>query len=142
MYTDAEKIVIYLTPFVINVNLKILMYEFGKDYHIQQKDFIINPSLINTSNLNTTTSGSDIVDICVLYKGTHYDLIYNKDDIILKNKEVTEFYKNKDEKFNYITQNLMESYKYIKSKNNQNIHIDNLLLVSYTDKMYDSKFLF
>lgn len=64
MHQDAEKIVIYLTPFLLKVDVKILVYDFGSNFMEQLKIFecyIPNKSAI-----------------VLLYKKSHYDLIYEK----------------------------------------------------------------
>lgn len=60
--TDAEKIVIYLTPFVLKINLQIIIYEFDTDSNAIVKDF---PSYLDNKQ-----------NICLLYRKTHYDLVY------------------------------------------------------------------
>ena len=60
--TDAEKIVIYLTPLVLKTNLKIFIYEFDSNPCYIIKDF---PCYIE-----------DKSEILLLYRKTHYDLYY------------------------------------------------------------------
>jgi len=61
--TDAEKIVIYLTPFVLKTNLKIIIYEFDSpDSFFLTKDF---PCYLEDKH-----------EIVVLYRKTHYDIAY------------------------------------------------------------------
>lgn len=61
--TDAEKIVIYLTPFVLKMNLKIIIYEFDSaDSFLLTKEF---PSYLDNKH-----------EIVVLYRKTHYDIAY------------------------------------------------------------------
>jgi hypothetical protein len=64
METEAEKIVIYLTPYVLKTNLSILIYEFDKDSSVLVKEFPCHLS--------------DKPEIILLYRKTHYDLIYSK----------------------------------------------------------------
>jgi hypothetical protein len=63
MGTDAEKIVIYLTPFVLKANLKIIIYEFDNNFTIQSRDFPCY--LPNKPN------------ITLLFRKTHYDYVYS-----------------------------------------------------------------
>lgn len=65
LYTYAEKIVIYLTPFVLKVNLKLIFYDFGNDCNIQTKEF--------SSYL------ADKTQILLLYRKAHYDLAYTEE---------------------------------------------------------------
>ena len=64
MYSDAEKIVIYLTPFLLNIDLNVFLYE-GE----QTKNFesIKCPNLINENYVITTIN-----------KKLHYELLYSK----------------------------------------------------------------
>lgn len=64
LYTYAEKIAIYITPFVIKMNLRVLFYDYGEDCNIQTKDF--SCFLKNKQTLN------------ILYRKAHYDIIYSK----------------------------------------------------------------
>jgi hypothetical protein len=65
LYTYAEKIAIYLTPFVLKCNVKIIFYDYGIDCNIQTKDF---PSYL--PNKQT---------LILLYRKCHYDLCYSKE---------------------------------------------------------------
>ena len=66
LYEYAERIVIYLTPFVLKVNLNIVMYEKGVGNNIESKEF---------SNYLGSSSNS----INLLYKESHYEIFYTKD---------------------------------------------------------------
>lgn len=65
LYTYAEKIVVYTTPFIIKQNIKLLMFDYGKDCNIQTKYF---SSGIPDSNV-----------LLLLYRKCHYDLSYMND---------------------------------------------------------------
>ena len=68
MGTDAERIVIYCTPFVLNCDINIVMYEFDlfKD--------AINQKLFECYN-----NKNGKLKIEILYRKTHYDIVYNKE---------------------------------------------------------------
>jgi hypothetical protein len=65
MYQDAEKIVIYLTPFVLRINLKVIIYEFGAGMAEHNKELMCGLA--------------DKPVIAILYKHFHYDLVYSKE---------------------------------------------------------------
>ncbi len=62
MYVDAEKVIIYLTPFVFKINLEILIYDFGYNFSVEDKLF--------------SCYLKDKPKISVLYRQIHYDLLY------------------------------------------------------------------
>jgi hypothetical protein len=64
-YTYAEKIAIYLSPYVLKVNLNVVFYDYGPDCNIQTKLFKCH--LENKPNLS------------VLYRKAHYDTCYASD---------------------------------------------------------------
>jgi hypothetical protein len=104
LYKDAEKIVIYLTPFVLKINLQILIYDFGKNYLEKLKEF---PVLLNPQEKPSVT---------LLYKGTHYDLIYRQIYFEKYVKYLTQ-YVNLMEDLKVINGKLLEEAKKIKSEN-------------------------
>jgi hypothetical protein len=63
LYTYAEKLGIYLTPFVLKVNIKLIYYDYGKDCNIQTKLF--------SSYLDNKPT------LLLLYRKCHYDLAYS-----------------------------------------------------------------
>ena len=67
--TFAEKIVLYLIPFVFNVKMNILIYDFGigdKPSSIQEKKFLCD---------KVTNSQ---IEINLLFRKAHYDIFYPK----------------------------------------------------------------
>ena len=64
---DAEKIIVYITPFVLKCDLKVIIYDFesNKDNCLYVREF--------NCGLN------DKAKIEVLFKKTHYELTYNKE---------------------------------------------------------------
>jgi len=63
MDTDVEKIIIYLTPFIIKFDINILIYNFEKNEILSQKLFKCGLKRKEKINL--------------LLRFTHYDIIYN-----------------------------------------------------------------
>ena len=68
-YTCAEKLAVYLVPFVLKVNLNIVFYYFGNDCDIENKFF--SCYLPNKDKIKDT--------INVLYRKAHYDVCYTKE---------------------------------------------------------------
>lgn len=62
-YTCAEKLAIYLTPFVLKIDLKVIFYDFGPECNIQTKFF--SSYLPNKGCLY------------VFYRKAHYDICYS-----------------------------------------------------------------
>ena len=67
LYTDAEKIIIYVTPFILDINLSVLMFEESSK-SLQILKFINNAEESVSFN-NTVT---------ILFRGNHFDLSYNE----------------------------------------------------------------
>ena len=65
LYKDSEKIVIYVTPYVLDINFNILMFE---------------PSYKTLSSLKfiNVEESEDNNIITILYKGAHFDISYNE----------------------------------------------------------------
>ena len=65
-YTCAEKLAVYLVPFILKVNLNIVFYYFGRDCDVENKFFSCElPN--NEKKLDT---------INVLFRKAHYDVCY------------------------------------------------------------------
>lgn len=62
---DAEKIVIYLTPFVLKIDLRVIIYEFDSSSAILSRDFSCHIP--------------DKPQITVLFRKTHYDFVYTSE---------------------------------------------------------------
>ena len=105
-YQYAEKIIIYITPFIFGkeIIVKYINENEGMDVDIQQYEFGKNLSYIDFEN-------SKFNKIELLYKKTHYDLLYNN--------HYYESYKNifKLTLFNFIN-NFQENICKICTKNN------------------------
>ena len=85
LYTDAEKIVIYLTPYIFGVKLNIFMFDGNS---IQQFNYE------GKSNLDVN------LEINIINKKAHYELLYSK-QYYEEYKNYFDFYKN-DEKYESI----------------------------------------
>jgi hypothetical protein len=96
LYTYAEKIAIYLTPFVLNINLRIIFYDYGKDCNIQTKDF--NCYLDNKESL------------MILYRKAHYDIAYSKDYVDKYCKFLNHFVSFKDD-LRVVDESLINYYR-------------------------------
>ena len=68
-YTCAEKIAVYLIPYILKVNLNIVFYYFGNECVIENKFF------------SCYLPGKDKIKdtINVLYRKAHYDICYTKE---------------------------------------------------------------
>ncbi len=62
LHKEAEKIIIYVTPFVLEMNLNILLFE-------ENSKTLENMKFINVNENNTIT---------ILYRNGHYDLSYSE----------------------------------------------------------------
>ena len=114
--TDAEKIVIYLTPFVLKTDLKIIIYEFDSaDSVCITKEF---PCYLPEKS-----------EIVVLYRKTHYDIAYVDKYFEKYTKHLSSFV-NLDENLKVLTFELLEKIRSNKLEFNIN---DNLL----TQKKYN-----
>ena len=80
MFTDAEKIIIYLTPFVLGINLDIIVFDDKEDETIKNVNFT-GKSEYNFNNDK----------MFVLNVAGHYELLYSKNDNI-KYQEIFEKY--------------------------------------------------
>ena len=65
-YTCAEKLAVYLVPYILKVNLNIVFYYFGKDCDIENKFF--------SCELPNKEKKFDTVN--VLFRTAHYDVCY------------------------------------------------------------------
>ena len=67
MKTFAEKIVIYISPFVFNCNISVLIYDFGT----KLAKSVINEKLFKCGDENSLT-------LKILFRKAHYDIIYDE----------------------------------------------------------------
>ena len=82
MFTDAEKIIIHLTPFVLGINLDVIIFNDNEDKTI--KNMIFSGKC--EYNFNEEK-------LFVLNINGHYELLYSEDDNI-KNKDIFKEYIN------------------------------------------------
>ena len=110
MFQDAEKIIIYLTPFVLCVKLKIIIFEDESDEFIKEFNFE-GKNYNNNNNIN---------DIFLINKKNHYDLLFSKNDF----KKYENFFKI------FVYQNFQPRIFRIKEEeedeNNKNINSESI----------------
>ena len=95
-YTFAEKLAIYVTPYVLKMNLTIIFYDFGYDSIIQRKFF--------TSNLPNKDT------LYVLFRKAHYDICYTE-EYFNSYLEYFNIHKNISSQFYILNTNDIENYK-------------------------------
>ena len=69
MFTDAEKIIIHLTPFVLGINLDIIIFNDNEDKKIK------NMIYAGENDYNFTNDKLFVLNIC-----GHYELLYTEED--------------------------------------------------------------
>lgn len=117
-YTYAEKIAIYLTPFVLKVDLNIIFYDFGNECNIQIKNF--------SSYLKDKST------ITILYRKAHYDVAYHKENC----SNEFSYFKHNDDKLKIVDQKLIEYYE----KNEmQKVNVKESKIFSKKEKMMRNK---
>ncbi len=97
--TDAEKIVLYLTPYIFKVNLRVIIYEFDNNSSVLSKDFECH-----LENKQTIT---------LLFRKTHYDLVYYDKYFEKHTKELC-YYVNIEENLKVVKHFELESKRHIK----------------------------
>ena len=120
MFMDAEKIIVYLTPFVLGMNLDIII--FGDESEIVKK-----------INYEGKPKYSFEEKIFLMNRKNHYELIYTQKDNI-KYEELFEKYINNDFlKVSLILLDLRKKHNMLTNKNAQshanknNVNINNLI---------------
>ena len=88
----AEKIVIYIAPFVFNADINVLIYDYGCNSFIEEKNFV-------------NEKGKSEFQINLLFRKAHYDIYYKKD-----------FYDKYKDKLDRLL-NILESICYLNAKN-------------------------
>ena len=120
--TFAEKIVIYIAPFVFNCDINILIYEYGPNSFIQEKKFIGEKK----SNF----------EINLIFRKSHYDIYYKK-SYYEKYSEKLEILKNTKEDIIYLNaknqKELQNKIKSEKKKNKENIENYEILFAEQTN---------
>ena len=108
MFTDAEKIIIHLTPFVLGINLDVIIFNDNEDKTI--KNMIFSGKC--EYNFNEEK-------LFVLNINGHYELLYSEDDNI-KNKDIFKEYIN-DYYYDMSKEQVPKNYK-----NNGNQDVKNV----------------
>jgi hypothetical protein len=103
----AEKIVIYIAPFIFNCDINVLIYDYGTNSCIQEKHF-------------TSEKKADY-QINLLFRKAHYD-VYYKQDFYNKYSEELDILNNIYEKVNYLNSNTPDEAL---GKSMSNININN-----------------
>ena len=80
MFTEAEKIIIYLTPFVLGIDLDIILFEDNEAQIVKRFSY---------EEENGENKSKDNV-ITLLNRNAHYELVYTYDEY----NKYSEFYKN------------------------------------------------
>ena len=80
MFTEAEKIIIYLTPFVLGIDLDIILFEDNESQIVKRFSY---------EEENGENKSKDNV-ITLLNRNAHYELVYTYDEY----NKYSEFYKN------------------------------------------------
>ena len=119
--TFAEKIILYIAPYVFNINMIVLMYDFGINGEksvIQEKEFFNE----NKSNLQ--------MQVNLLFRKSHYDIYYklnfyedykeNLNILINKNEDINNFEKERKDDNNNIENSQKENKEFVKENNNSN----------------------
>ena len=114
--TFAEKIIIYVTPFVFNINMNILVYDYGN------KEIISN---IQEKNFSNEKKNNSQIQINLLFRKSHYDIYYKKNFYeehqnnlnILINKKENDLPKNNIKSFNENQIKSKDNYQF-RSQNN------------------------
>ena len=101
---DAEKIIIYLTPFVLKTNIKIIIYEFDNNSTVLSKEF---PCYIDNKH-----------EIILLFRKTHYDLIYESKNFGINSKELC-YYVNLNENLKVVNSSILSRLKHNKKIKNE-----------------------
>ena len=89
--TFAEKIVIYIAPFVFNSDINVLIYEYGANSFIEEKKFV--------------SEKAPEFQINLLFRKAHYDVYYKKD-----------YYDKYKDKLDRLL-NILENICYLNAKN-------------------------
>ena len=101
IFSDAEKIIIYLTPFVLGIELDIIIFDINSD--ILQKFVWEGESEIKTDEV-----------ISLLNNRNHYEIVYSKKDNE-RNKKYYELFEN-----NIKSVIILEKDKYLTPRNEEN----------------------
>ena len=107
MFVVAEKIIIYLTPFVLGINLEIILFDDNED------DVIKHFNYVGKSELGITQS------VFLINKKNHYEILFNFFDNNNYNL-IYNYYRN-DIKPKFIQEDAILSNVYARIKNHLNL---------------------
>ncbi len=117
MFSEAEKIIIYLTPFVLGINLDIIIFGDNEDKIVKRLSYEENSSETDKSNA-----------ITLLNRNAHYELIYtleefNKYPDIFKLYEIPESStENSQENKNILESSCDSGFFLLQSNRNINLN--------------------
>ena len=119
--TFAEKIVLYVAPYVFDINMNVLVYDYGTN---------IIPSNIQQKVFSSDNNSKSKIDVNLLFRKSHYDIYYTKKYYeenkkylnILLNKKENEIEKLKEKrKAERESEKIREKQNIIKKENKNNI---------------------
>ena len=118
MFSEAEKIIIYLTPFVLGINLDIIIFGDNEDKIAKRLSYEENSSETDKSNA-----------ITLLNRNAHYELIYtleeyNKYPDIFKSYEILETSTGNNQEDKNVLESSCDSGFFL-LQSNRNININN-----------------
>ena len=117
MFSEAEKIIIYLTPFVLGINLDIIIFGDNEDKIVKRLSYEENSSETDKSNV-----------ITLLNRNAHYELIYtleeyNKSPDIFKLYEIPKpSIENSQENENILESSCDSGFFLLQSNRNINLN--------------------
>ena len=123
--TFAEKIVLYVAPYVFDINMNVLVYDYGTN---------IIPSNIQQKVFSSDNNSKSKIDVNLVFRKSHYDIYYTKKYYeenkkylnILLNKKENEIEKLKEKrKAERESEKIREKQNIIKKENKNNISSSN-----------------
>ena len=119
MFMEAEKIIIYLTPFILEINLDIIIFEDNEEQMINRFSY--------AENNDISKPQTDVITI--LNRNNHYEIIYtyeqyNKYLNIFSIYELPEINNNTEEN-NILEQSTNSGFFLLQS--NRNINLNNII---------------
>jgi hypothetical protein len=100
----AEKIVVYITPFVFDIDMNILLYDFGTNGA---------SSTIQEKHFSCENGNKSPIEINLLFRKAHYDIYYKQ-----------KYFEEYEEMFN-VFKNIKEDIKIINKKREEIYPIEN-----------------
>ena len=125
MFTDAEKIIIHLTPFVLGINLDVIIFHDNEDKTIKNMIY---------SGENEYTFKED--KLFVLNINGHYELLYSENDND-KNKDIFQNYINDYYNINFgnISLNAQNDIQQNQNKNEEEKYENNIIYESSSNSL-------